>query len=62
MRINTELALQSFTLELEVVNICQTDAEIHIKMFAQSKSVCIQNGTVYFPADPVRRYVFPWRF
>lgn len=39
MRISTELALQSFyPSKLEVTNTCQTDTEIHIKMFARSKS------------------------
>ena len=48
MRISTELALQSFyPPELEVANICQTDTEIHIKMFARSKScTCPKCGIV----------------
>lgn len=48
MRINIELALQSFyPPELEVANICQTDTEIHIKMFARSKSsTCPKCGIV----------------
>ena len=48
MRISTELALQSFyPKELEVANIYQTDTEIHIKMFARSKScTCPKCGIV----------------
>jgi len=48
MRISTEPALQSFyPSELEDANICQTDTEIHIKMFARSNScTCPKCGIV----------------
>ena len=40
MRIKTELELQNFyPSELEVANICQTDTEIHIKMFCPDKKL-----------------------
>ena len=48
MRIKTELELQNFyPSELEVANICQTDTEIHIKMFARTKNcTCPKCGIV----------------
>ena len=48
MRIKTELELQNFyPSELEVANICQTDTEIHIKVFALSKNcTCPKCGIV----------------
>ena len=48
MCIKTELDLQSFyPPELEVANICQTDTEIHIKMFVRSKKcTCPKCGIV----------------
>lgn len=48
MCIKTELELQSFyPSELEVAKICQTDTEIHIKMFARSKNcACPKCGII----------------
>lgn len=48
MRIETSLKLQSFyPAGLEVANICQTDGEITIKMFARSKSCpCPKCGAI----------------
>lgn len=48
MRIETNLELQGFyPADLEVANICQTDGEITIKMFARSRNCpCPKCGTV----------------